>query len=147
MESVMRGFIVYLFVFAVFRLSGKRTLSEASPFDLVLLLIISETTQQAMVDHDHSMTNAALLIMTLVGSDIGLSLIKQQWPFLNPALEGTAVILVQDGQPLESAMRRERVDKEDIIESARLQQGLERLEQIKLAVLERSGKISIVSIS
>jgi uncharacterized membrane protein YcaP (DUF421 family) len=144
MESVIRGLIVYVFLLVVFRISGKRTLSEATAFDLVLLLIISETTQQAMVDNDHSMTNAVLLILTLVGADILLSLAKQWFPILEPILDGTAVILVRDGQPLKDRMDRERVDIDDILEAARLQLGLEELAQIKLAVLERGGKISIV---
>lgn len=144
MESVIRGLIVYVFLLVVFRISGKRTLSEATAFDLVLLLIISETTQQAMVDNDHSMTNAALLILTLVGADILLSLVKRWFPILEPILDGTAVILVRDGHLLQDRMDRERVDVGDILEAARLQLGLEELAQIKLAVLERGGKISIV---
>jgi uncharacterized membrane protein YcaP (DUF421 family) len=97
-----------------------------------------------MVDNDHSMTNAALLILTLVGADIFLSLLKHWFPALDPLLEGTAVILMRDGQVLEDRLRRERVDRNDILEAARLQQGLENLDQVKLAVLERSGRISVV---
>ncbi len=143
MESVIRGLIVYGFLLIVFRLSGKRTLSEATAFDLVLLLIISETTQEAMVDSDHSLTNSALLILTLVGADIGLSLIKRRFPSLDQVLDGTALILVKDGQVLSDRMHRERVDYNDLLEAAR-EQGLESLSKVKLAVLERGGRISIV---
>jgi uncharacterized membrane protein YcaP (DUF421 family) len=144
MEVVVRGLVVYAFLFLVFRVSGKRTLSEATTFDLVLLLIISETTQQAMVNDDHSMTNGALLILTLVAVDIGLSLIKRRFPALEPVLDGTAVILVHDGELNLDRMRKERVDVSDILEAARLQRGLDKLSQIKLAVLERSGQISVI---
>lgn len=144
MGSVIRGLIVYAFLLFVFRISGKRTLSEATAFDLVLILIISETTQQAMVDNDHSMANAAILILTLVGTDIFLSLVKQWFPATSPVLDGTAVILIKDGKVLQDRLAYERVDTSDILESARLQLGLEHLDQIKLAVLERSGKISVV---
>ena len=144
MEPVIRGLIVYLFLFLVFRVAGKRTLSEATAFDLVLLLIISETTQQAMVDNDHSMTNGAILILTLVGADILFSLAKQWIPTLDPIMDGTAVIVVRDGQVLEDRLNRERIDRNDILEAARSQMGLEDLDQIKLAVLERGGEISIV---
>src|SRR5688572_3454248 len=119
MNSVVRGLIVYLFLLIVFRISGKRTLSQATTFDLVLLLIISETTQQAMVDNDHSMTNGALLILTLVGVDILLSVVKQWIPALDPVLDGTAVILVRDGKLLQDRLNRERVDANDILEAAR----------------------------
>jgi uncharacterized membrane protein YcaP (DUF421 family) len=144
MESIIRGAVVYLFLLVVFRVAGKRTLSEATPFDLVLLLIISETTQQAMVDNDHSMTNGAILVLTLLAVDILLSFLKQYVPWLNPVLDGSPVVIVKDGQLLQDRMDRERVDLSDILEAARLEQGIESLDQIRLAVLERSGKISII---
>jgi uncharacterized membrane protein YcaP (DUF421 family) len=143
-QAILRAIVVYVFVFVLFRVSGKRTLSETTGFDLVLLLIISETTQQAMVDDDHSLTNAVLLVVTLVGVDVLFSLLKQWIPSLDPILDGRAVILVRDGHLIEDRMNRERVDANDILEAARLQLGLEELSQIKLAVLERSGKISVV---
>jgi len=145
MESVGRALAVYFFLLIVFRIAGKRALSEATPFDLVLLLIISETTQQAMVDSDHSMTNCIVLVLTLVGADIILSMLKQRVPMLDPVLDGTAVILLRDGKVLQERLDRERVAVDDILEAAREQEGLERLDQIKFAVLEKSGQISVVS--
>jgi len=144
MESVIRGLLVYFFLLLVFRFAGKRTLSEASTFDLVLLLIISETTQQAMVDNDHSMTNAAILILTLVGSSIVMSLIKQWSPTADRWMEGVPLIIVKDGKLLKDAMHTERIDEDDILEAAREMQGLESISQIKYAVLERGGQITIV---
>jgi uncharacterized membrane protein YcaP (DUF421 family) len=144
MESVVRAVVVYTFLLIVFRLSGKRALSETTPFDLILLLIISETTQQAMVNSDHSMTNGAVLVLTLVGVDILLSYVKRRFPSLDLILDGTAVVLVKDGKVLEDRLDHERVDRNDILEAARLQVGLESLDQVKLAVLERGGKISVV---
>jgi len=144
MESVLRGLIVYFFLLLVFRLSGKQTLSKATSFDFVLLLIISETTQQAMVDNDHSITNGFLLIITLVGTTILLATLKQVFPRLEAVLDGQPVIVVERGQLLHRAMQKSRVDKEDILSAARKQQGLERLDQIKYAILERDGTISII---
>jgi uncharacterized membrane protein YcaP (DUF421 family) len=144
MDSVARGLAVYLFVFFVFRIAGKRTLSEATAFDLALLLIISETVQQAMVNGDESLTNAAVLIVTLVCADYLLSLMKHRFPAFDSVLDGTAVILLRDGKVVQERLDHERVDTSDILEAARIQQGLETLDQIKLAVLERGGKISII---
>ena len=144
MDSVLRGLLVYVFLLAIFRLAGKRTLSEATTFDLVLLLIISETTQQAMIDDDHSMTNGLLLILTLVGSSIVLSLLKQRVPALEKLLDGVPLVIIEDGKMHKDRMDKERVDEEDILEAARSLQGLERIDQIKYAVVERSGDISIV---
>jgi uncharacterized membrane protein YcaP (DUF421 family) len=144
MEPVVRALVVYLFLLLIFRISGKRTLSESSSFDLVLLLIISETTQQAMVDGDHSMTNAALLIVTLVGLDILLSFIKQWSPAAEAWLDGLPLIILRQGKPIDERMQRERVDEADILEASRETCGLESLDQIKYAVLERHGDITIV---
>lgn len=144
MEPVLRGAIVYLFLMLIFRLSGKRTLSEASTFDLVLLLIISETTQQAMVNNDHSMTAGALLILTLVGLDILLSVIKQRFPRVEAVIDGAPMVIFKNGQPLKDRMDRERIDEADILEAARQLRGLESLAQVKHAVLERSGDITVI---
>src|SRR5688500_14222634 len=144
MDSVIRGLLTYLFLLLVFRISGKRTLSEATSFDLVLLLIISETTQQAMVQNDHSMTNGVLLIVTLVGVDILLSLLKQWFPAVDAWLDGVPVVIMDNGKVLKDRLNRERVDESDILEAAREQEGLESLDQIRYAVLERGGKITIV---
>ena len=144
MDAILRGLVVYFFLFIVFRISGKRTLSQTTNFDLVLLLIISETTQQAMVDSDHSITNSFLLIMTLVGTSVALSLLKQRIPALEKWLDSAPLVLVENGQMLTERMTKSRIDESDILSAARSLQGLERMEQIKYAILERSGEITIV---
>lgn len=144
MDSVVRGLVVYGFLLLIFRISGKQTLSQMTSFDLVLLLIISETTQQAMVDSDHSVTNAFLLIITLVGTTILLAALKQWSPKLELILDGQPVVVVDNGKLLKETMNKSRVDEEDIMASARKSHGLERLDQIKYAILERDGGISII---
>lgn len=144
MDSVLRGLLVYTFLLIVFRISGKRTLSQATSFDLVLLLIISETTQEAMVDNDHSITNGFLLIATLVGTSILLAALKQHFPKLELLLDGQPVLVVNKGKLLHDVMNKTHVDEEDILSAARSLHGLERLDQIKYAILERDGNISIV---
>jgi uncharacterized membrane protein YcaP (DUF421 family) len=144
MYPVLRGLLVYLFLWAIFRLMGKRALAQATTFDLVLLLIISETTQQAMVQSDYSMTNAGLLIVTLVAADFGLNVLKNWFPAIEPVIDGMAIVIVKDGKMLHDRMRRERVDASDILEAARSLGGIESIDQIRLAVLERDGQISIV---
>jgi uncharacterized membrane protein YcaP (DUF421 family) len=144
MDSVLRGLAVYMFVLLVFRISGTRTMAQMTNFDLVLLLIISETTQQAMVDSDHSITNGFLLIMTLVGASILLSHLKQRFPALERWIDGSPLLVIEGGRMHRDRMWRARVDESDILEAARSLHGLERREQIKHAIVERSGEISIV---
>lgn len=144
MESVIRGFVVYAFLFLIFRIAGKRTLTQTSPFELVLLLIISETTQQAMVDHDHSITNAFLLITTLVGLSIVLSIVKHRSRAASRWLEGLPVLVVRDGAWDKEAGDNTRVDEADVVAAARSKQGLQHLDEVRHAAIENDGTLSIV---
>ena len=144
MDSVLRALAVYAFLLVLFRLAGKRSLSEMTSFDFILLLIISEAIQQALLDDDSSMTNGFLVVLTLVGVSIALSLIKQRSETLDKLLDGTPEIIIDNGRLLRERMNRARVDEGDIMQAARQQQGLERLDQIKYAVLERSGGITVI---
>lgn len=144
MESVLRAAAVYIFLVIVLRLSGRRTLSELNSFDFVLLLVVGEATQQALLGEDGSMTNAFLVILTLVVLDVGLSVWKQRFPRLEKWLDGLPTILVEEGRPLKERMNKSRVDLRDILEAARRHQGLERLDQVRYAILERNGEITII---
>ena len=144
MDSVLRGVAIYVFLLLIFRISGKRSLAQVTTFDFVLLLIISETTQQALLGENFSLTNAMLLIVTLIGLDIGISLLKQRSPRLEKLVDSVPLILVENGHPIKERMDKARVDESDILASARELQGLERMEQIKYAVLERSGGITVI---
>ncbi|QSX78903.1 DUF421 domain-containing protein [Agrilutibacter solisilvae] len=144
MESVFRGVTVYVFLWLIFRISGKRTLAQTTPFELVLLLIISEVTNQAMVDSDHSVTNAFLLIMTLTGMSVLLSIVKHRSPRVSRWLDGLPLPLVRDGKLLKENMDKARVDEEEILMSARFTQGIDSMGAIKDATLENDGKISVV---
>jgi uncharacterized membrane protein YcaP (DUF421 family) len=144
MDTVVRGIAIYLFLLLVFRLTGKRSLGQVTTFDFVLLLIISETTQQALLGDDFSVTNAFLSILTLVVIDIGMSLLKQRVPTLDDWLEGVPLVVVEEGKPMKDRLKKVQVGEEDILSAARELQGLERMEQIKYAVLERNGAITIV---
>jgi uncharacterized membrane protein YcaP (DUF421 family) len=128
----------------VFRLSGKRSLAQTTPFEFILLLIISEVTQQALVGEDYSLTASIILITTLVGTDLLFSVIKQKWRGFEKVTEGSPLIIVANGKLLENRARKTRVSEEDVLEAARNMHGLERLEQIKYAVLELDGTISII---
>lgn len=144
MESVVRALVVYAVLLAVFRLAGKRTLAQITPFDFVLLLIIAEAVQPALTGSDTSMQNSLFLVLTLIAVDFGLSLLTNRWQTLERLVEGDPLVLVEDGQPIREHLRRARVNEHDILAAARMNQGLERMDQIRFAILERSGGISIV---
>ncbi|MGE4219893.1 MAG: hypothetical protein AB7G39_10635, partial [Alphaproteobacteria bacterium] len=80
MDAVLRAAAIYGVMLLIFRIAGRRTLSEATTFDFVLLLIIGESTQQALLGDDFSVTNGAIVIVSLVAIDIGLSYLKAFFP-------------------------------------------------------------------
>ena len=144
MDSVLRGLSVYLILLVITRVSGRRTLAQMTPFDFVLLLIIAETTQQAPLGDDFSITNAVILIVTLFTADISLSYVKRWSPRVGRLIDGQPTLLVRNGDIDRHALRRARMDEQDLLTAARSQHGLERLDQIKHAVLESDTGISII---
>ncbi|WP_353643723.1 YetF domain-containing protein [Mesorhizobium sp. WSM2239] len=144
MESVLRGIAIYAILLVILRLSGRRTLAQMTAFDFVLLLIIAETTQQALLGDDFSIANAVLLILTLFVTDILLSYVKAWVPSAAKWIDGTPTVLISLGKPDQRAMQRARVALDDVLDAAREQHGLERLDQIKFAVLEVGGHLSII---
>jgi len=144
MDSVLRGAIIYLFLLLVFRCAGKRALAQITTFDFVLLLIISEAVQNGMVDDDHSITNAILLVITLMTIDIGMSLWKHRSRRVGKVLDSLPVVIVDHGHPVREHMDRARVDEDDILSAAREEHGLMRMDQVRFAVLECDGTISVI---
>lgn len=144
MESVIRPTLVYLFLLLLLRLTGKRTLAQVTSFDFVLLLIISEATQQALIGEDNSMINCAIIVSTLIGLNILMSLIKQRSKWFDRLLDDIPLVIVADGKPLKDRMAKARVDEDDVLDAARENHGLERMDQIRHAILERDGAISII---
>ena len=110
----------------------------------MLLLIISEAIQQALLDGDDSLTNAILVVVTLVVLDLGLSLLKNRSPRLEHLVEGRPVVLLVDGMPLRDRLIAERIDEDDILHAARMAHGISELSAIRYAVLESSGGITII---
>lgn len=144
MESVLRATAVYLMLLLVFRVSGNRSIGQITAFDFILLLIISEAIQEAMITKDYSVTNAFLVVVTLVGIDIMMSLWKQKSERVAKILDGVPILVVEDGKTHEDRMRMERVDESDILAAARENQGIERMDQIKHVIVEANGGITIV---
>jgi uncharacterized membrane protein YcaP (DUF421 family) len=144
MDTVIRALSIYLVLLLVMRAGGKRSLAHITTFDFVLLLILGEATQQALIGDDFSITTGLLLIVALVGIDNALSLLQARSSTLDRLLDGVPILILENGCPIEDRMRKARVSERDILAAARERHGLYRLDQIKYAVLERSGGISIV---
>ncbi|MBF8723994.1 MULTISPECIES: DUF421 domain-containing protein [Pseudomonas] len=144
MDSILRAAAMYVALMLLFRIAGRRSLGDLTTFDFVLLMIIGEATQQALLGEDFSFINAMLVIATLIMLDVGLSLAKLKSRRLARVLDGHATLVVEHGRFLHGRMRKARLTEDDILESARDSQGVETVEQIRYAIVERNGKISII---
>ncbi|MCP2072535.1 UNVERIFIED_ORG: uncharacterized membrane protein YcaP (DUF421 family) [Pseudomonas lini] len=145
MDSVLRAAAMYVALMVLFKIAGRRSLADLTTFDFVLLMIIGEATQQALLGDDFSLTNALMVIVTLIAIDVGLSLLKQRSKRVSQLIDGGPTIIVENGRILQGRMRHARLVEEDIMEAARSSQGIETLEQIKFAIIERNGKISVIA--
>lgn len=145
MDSVLRAAAMYLALMVLFKIAGRRSLAELTTFDFLLLMIIGEATQQALLGDDFSLTNSMLVIITLIVIDVGLSLLKQRSQWVSQLIDGGPTIIVENGKVLHKRLRHARLIEADIMEAARSSQGIETLDQIKFAILERNGKISVIA--
>src|SRR5919205_705915 len=136
METVLKTAIVYFVLWGLLRLSGRRTLGKMTSFDFVVMLIIGGATQRSLLGQDYSVTNALLVVITLIVIDVSLSLLQREFPPLSKVLSGEPMIVVEEGQPLKAGRAKARLTAEQVLEAARQSHGLERLDQIKFAVLE-----------
>ena len=144
MDSVLRALAMYLALMVLFKIAGRRSLAEVTTFDFVFLMMISEATQQALLGDDFSVNNSMVVIATLITLDVGLSLFKQRSGVVSRLIDGEPTIIVEDGKILRRRAQRARLAEADIMEAARSSQGIETLDEIKFAILERNGKISVI---
>jgi uncharacterized membrane protein YcaP (DUF421 family) len=143
MESVLRGATFYFFLVVLFRVVGKRSLAQITTFDFVVLLVIGEATQQALLGDDCSMINGSLVVITLVMMNLAFDRLKQWSPKLDKWFEDLPTVIVRDGKAIPERLKLANVDVDDILEAAR-HQGLSRMDDVAYAVLERNGEISVI---
>ncbi len=144
MEMVLRAAAIYVIVFVFFRLSGKRTMAQLTAFDLVLLLILSEATQQAILGDDFSIVGGSLAVLTLIMLERLSDTLSWRSKRFDRLFNDGPVIVVENGRPLRDRMDRYRISDDDVVQEGRSTQGIERMDQIKYAVLEQTGSISVV---
>ena len=144
MDAVVRAVVIYVFLLVLFRVTGRRTLAQITTFDFVLLLIIAEATQQGLLGNEFSITNALLVILALLGLDLLSQGLSRRWRSFDRWINGLPLVLVEDGRLIDDRARKAGFLEDDILEQARASQGIERMEQIKYAVLERDGSISVI---
>jgi uncharacterized membrane protein YcaP (DUF421 family) len=146
MDLVIRATVVFLFILLVTRVAGKRELSSMEPFDLILLVVMGDLVQQSITQSDYSVTGALIVISTITLLTVFVSFVNWRFRFLRGALEGEPVVLVDNGKMIERNMKRERITVEDLEAEARQQQVTD-ISDMRWALLETNGRISIIPAS
>jgi uncharacterized membrane protein YcaP (DUF421 family) len=143
MDIVIRAGLAFVFIFFLTRVVGRRELSSLEPFDLILLVMLGDLVQQGITQNDFSVTGLLLAAGTIALMTIAFSYASWRFPRARPFIDGDPIILVQDGEPIERNLRRERITRAEIAAEARLQQ-IDSLADVRWAVLETNGKISFI---
>src|SRR3954467_2550921 len=141
MDIVLRGVFVFVFLYVLMRVIGRRELSSLEPFDLILLIVLGDAVQQGLTQDDNSLTGAFLAIGTIAVLQLGVSYTNFRFPKLRPILDGEPIVVVQDGKPIEKNLNRERVTLDDLAAAMRLQ-SIGSLDEVAWAVMETNGAIS-----
>lgn len=142
-EIILRTTIVYLIILFGLRLAGKRELGQMTLFDLVLLLLIANAVQNAMVGPDTTLTGGLIAAGMLILLNNLLARLRVRWPRLRHLVEGSPTLLVLHGKPIQEHLHREGLD-EEMLETALREHGVAQLADVEMAVLEIDGSISIV---
>lgn len=142
-DIVARTLAIYLVVFLGLRLSGKREIGQITILDLVVLLLIANAVQNAMVGPDTSLAGGIVAALVLLVAHAIAVRAQLHWPQLRRLIEGSPTLLILHGEPLESHLRREGIDHE-ILQTALREHGIARLADVEMAVLEIDGSISVV---
>ncbi len=143
MEILVRATVVYWFLWLVVRGTGKRSLSELTPLDLLLVVVIGDMVQQGVTQEDMSVTGAIVVVSVFVGWTVLADLWERRSVAARRVLVGDPVIVVRSGKPLQDRLKRERMTIDEVKEAARLD-GYGDLADVEYAVLETDGKLSFI---
>jgi len=141
-EYVVRGIAIYGALLVMMRLSGKRTIGQFTPFDLLVVMLLSESVSPGLTGGDDSVAGGLIVVVTLVALNVAIAFIIARSRKAADLVEGTAVLLGRDGKIFKEALRRNHVAESDLEQSLR-EADCPR-EKMKYAFLEADGKITIL---
>jgi len=143
MDIVLRSIVMFVFVYLVMRVSGRRELSSLTAIDLVLVIVLGDLIQQGITQDDYSVTGAMIAVGTIAGMQVFASWISFRSARARRVLEGDPIVVIQDGNVIERNLARERMTAEELSEEMRLNQ-IGSIDEVAWAVLESNGQISFV---
>ena len=142
-EFVLRGLIIYIFLIVLLRLTGKRQVGQMAPFDLVLLLVLSNAVQNAMNGGDNSVTGGVISAVTLVGANWMVGLLTYRSKKVEALVEGRPEVLIHNGKLYEKTLEHSKLTHHEMMSSLR-EAGCACVEDVQSALLENDGNISVV---
>jgi uncharacterized membrane protein YcaP (DUF421 family) len=144
LEKILRPVIVYIFLILGLRLSGKRELAQLNPFDLIVLLTLSNTVQNAIIGNDNSVTGGLIGAASLLAINYLVIRFLYDHRKIDQIVEGNADILVEDGKIHEHRLKKELITKEELAAAAR-RQGFESLSDVRQCILEPGGTLTFIA--
>jgi uncharacterized membrane protein YcaP (DUF421 family) len=142
-EFILRGIIIYVFLIALLRLSGKRQIGQMAPFDLVLLLVLSNAVQNAMNGGDNSVIGGIISAVTLVGTNWLVGLLTFKSKALESLVEGRPDVLIHNGKLFEAGLEHAKLTHHELMTALR-KGGCSCVEDVHAALLESDGTISVI---
>src|SRR3954447_20049609 len=143
MDLVLRAIVLFGGVYVLLRAVGRRELAQMEPIDFVLLIVLGDAIQQGLTQDDYSVTGAFITIFSIAAIQVAMGYAAFRSTRVRHILEGEPVVLLENGRIIERNLRRARLAPEELAEEARLAQ-MASLDDVAWAVLETSGKISII---
>jgi len=142
-EKILRSAVIYLFILLAFRFTGKRQVGQLTPFDLVVLLIISNVVQNAVIGNDNSLGGGMIGAVTILALNWIVVEISYRFKPARRLLEGQPALLIHNGKILQETLKNERITLEDL-QAALRRSGVAEVGQVRYAVLEENGQISVI---
>ena len=143
MQILLRSLVLFLFVWLVIRIAGRKELSQMTSFDLVIVVVLGDLIQQGVTGDDRSMVGGMLAVTTFALLAVFLSYISFRFRAARPLLEGEPVIVVREGRFLKDVMRIERLTEDEVREAAR-SKGIERMSQVAVGIMEADGPFAFL---
>lgn len=142
-EFVLRGVIVYIFLIVLLRMTGKRQIGQMAPFDLVLLLVLSNAVQNAMNGGDNSVIGGMISAVSLVGANWLMGLVTYKSKRIEALVEGRPEVLIHNGKLFEKALQHTKITHHELMTALRAG-GCSTVEDVRSAILETDGTISVL---
>ncbi len=143
MDIVLRATAMFAILYLLLRLLGKRTLSQVTPFEMLLLIVMGDLIQQGVTHNDFSLTGALLAVGTIAFWALMLSWTTYLFPRLERMLDGTPRVIIRQGELLEHNLRRDRLTRAEVESEMRLA-GIAHIADVEWAILEPQGRMSFI---